>query len=151
MTTAKTLARYIVSYFQEAGDPVDNLKLQKLLYYVQGWCLAVHDEPAFADEIEAWVHGPVIPGVYVQYKSYRWNPIEAEVEKPVLDEDLRELIHDVLNVYGADSGFELEQRTHNEEPWIEARDGLARDEESHEIITKASMKKFFKRLADETE
>jgi uncharacterized phage-associated protein len=149
MTTAKALAHYIVRYFQEAGDPIDNLKLQKLLYYVQGWHLAVYNKPAFPEEIEAWVHGPVLPGVYVEYKQYRWNPIVGEIAKPELDKDLRELTDEVLEVYGTDSGYQLERRTHSEEPWITARKGLARDEESHAVITKASMKTFFKRLADE--
>lgn len=41
MASAHEVARYIIRFFQEAGDPVTNLKLQKLLYYVQGWHLAL--------------------------------------------------------------------------------------------------------------
>ena len=73
MATAIDVARYIVTFFQEAGDPVSNLKLQKLLYYVQGWSLALDNKPAFQDRLEAWVHGPVQSSVYGTFKSYRWK------------------------------------------------------------------------------
>lgn len=149
MATASELARYIVAVFQDAGDPVTNLKLQKLLYYIQGWHLTVYDKPAFNDRLEAWVHGPVQPSVYGEFKAYRWNPIVGEVQKPALDQDLVNLTNEALDVYGGDSGYELEIRTHHESPWIEARDGIPPDQESTAIITHESMKRFFTRLVDE--
>lgn len=149
MTTASDIAKYIVRTFQEAGDPIDNLKLQKLLYYVQGWSLALRKRPAFKERLEAWVHGPVQPGVYGEYKHYRWNPISQEAFPPALDGELKELIKDVLDAYGGDTGYELELRTHREPPWMEARGGIPDDQESNAIISQASMKKFFESLADE--
>ena len=127
MSTAKDLAKYVVATFQEAGDPIDNLKLQKLLYYIQGFHLTFFDKPAFPEDFEAWVHGPVLPGVYVEYKKYRWNPISDEVEKPQLGKDTAELADEVMKVYGTETGWQLEQRTHREAPWLEARKGLASD------------------------
>src|SRR5262245_24975520 len=121
MNSASIVAKYIVATFQQAGDPIDNLKLQKLLYYVQGWHLAVYDKPAFPESIEAWVHGPVIPGIYVEYKKYRWNPISDEVKAPEIDKELKGLIAEVLSVYGTETGWQLEQRTHTEAPWLTAR------------------------------
>ncbi|MBC7625187.1 MAG: SocA family protein [Aeromicrobium sp.] len=149
MATAIDVARYIVAFFQEAGDPVSNLKLQKLLYYVQGWSLALDGKPAFPDRLEAWVHGPVQPSVYGTFKSYRWNPI-VEAQSPVtLPDDLKSTVSSVLETYGADSGYELELRTHQEPPWLTARGGLAPDEESKSEITHDSMAQFFKSLADD--
>ena len=55
MANAHEVARYIIRFFQEAGDPVTNLKLQKLLYYVQGWHLALKGQPAFPERLEAWM------------------------------------------------------------------------------------------------
>ena len=105
MANAPDVARYIVRFFQEAGDPVTNLKLQKLLYYVQGWNLALRDEPAFPDRLEAWIHGPVQPGVYGSYKAYRWNPITGDVQEPPnFDTDFKDLVDEVLQAYGTDSG-----------------------------------------------
>ena len=148
MTTASAIARYIINSFQEAGDPVSNLKLQKLLYYVQGWHLALLDEPAFPERLEAWIHGPVQPGVYGEYKRYRWNPIGEPVEAPELDGDLTALVQEVLTVYGTDSAYELEVRTHREDPWREARGNLPRDCESSAVITQESMQRFFKKFAE---
>lgn len=37
----------------EKGDIISNLKLQKLLYYMQGYHLAFFNEPFFEDTIEA--------------------------------------------------------------------------------------------------
>lgn len=51
------------------------LKLQKLLYLAQGFSYAFNDKPLFDDDIEAWVHGPVVPIVYNEYKEYKYNPV----------------------------------------------------------------------------
>ena len=54
VSTAQDVASFFVSSFQKAGDPVTNLKLQKLLYYAQGWYLAFTQSPLFEERIEAW-------------------------------------------------------------------------------------------------
>jgi uncharacterized phage-associated protein len=151
MATASQVAKYIVNFYQQAGDPVTNLKLQKLLYYVQGWHLGLRGTPAFADRMEAWVHGPVQPGVYREYSACRWNPIVAEVQVSALPEELTSLIGDVLETYGADSGYELELRSHRETPWLEARGVLAPDENSSAALSNATMERFFSALAADGE
>lgn len=145
-TTASELARYIIRHFQEAGDPITNLKLQKLLYYVQGWTLALLNRPAFADDMQSWVHGPVQPSVYGNYKAYRWNAIVGEVEDAQLDPQFEGLVLEVLRIYGVDSAYELELRTHSEAPWIIARGGLAADQSSTASITKESIQAYFNQL-----
>lgn len=45
---------------REAGDTISNLKIQKMLYYAQGYSLALFNKPLFDDRIEAWKHGPVV-------------------------------------------------------------------------------------------
>lgn len=149
MATAKDVARYIIGFFQEAGDPITNLKLQKLLYYVQGWHLGLYGEPAFEDNIQAWVHGPVQPGVYHEYKRFRWNPITDEVDIPDLAKKLRRHIDRVLDVYGGDSAYDLERRTHREDPWRDARKGIPSDQDCNNVIKKKAMRDYFKRLSDE--
>jgi uncharacterized phage-associated protein len=49
---------------------MSNLKLQKLMYYAQGFSLVLFNKPLFPERIEAWIHGPVIPAVYHKYKGY---------------------------------------------------------------------------------
>ena len=43
---------------------VSPLRLQKLLYYCQGWSLALLGRPLFRQPIEAWMNGPVVKDVY---------------------------------------------------------------------------------------
>ena len=57
-------------------DSIDNLKLNKLCYYAQGWALVKLRHALFSDTVEAWDYGPVIKPVYHAYKSYGRNPIE---------------------------------------------------------------------------
>ena len=69
------IADYFVRLANETGDYISNLKLQKLVYYAQAWYLAISDEALFEEDFEAWVHGPVIPELYQEYKSFGWRPI----------------------------------------------------------------------------
>lgn len=39
------------------GERLTNLKLQKLLYYQQGFHLAFFGTPLFAEDVEAWMYG----------------------------------------------------------------------------------------------
>ncbi|HSX79064.1 MAG TPA: type II toxin-antitoxin system antitoxin SocA domain-containing protein, partial [Candidatus Saccharimonadia bacterium] len=56
------VAQYFLAKADEdAGDLMSNLKLQKLVYYAQGFALALLDKPLFPQCIEAWIHGPVVP------------------------------------------------------------------------------------------
>jgi uncharacterized phage-associated protein len=45
------------------------MKLQKLLYYCQGWHLAWDGEPLFGEEFEAWLSGPVCRELYELHKG----------------------------------------------------------------------------------
>lgn len=147
MVSCSDIAKYVINFFYEREDLITNLKLQKLLYYIQGWHLGLYNNAAFAEPLEAWVHGPVQPDVYREYKNYRWNPINKEVVKPVLSNDLKNHIDEVLAEYGIESAYLLERMTHSETPWQLARNGLPPDIESHNVITQSSMKVFFQKLA----
>ncbi|MDR1339770.1 MAG: DUF4065 domain-containing protein [Prevotellaceae bacterium] len=125
----------------EVGDIISNLKLQKLLYYAQGFHLAIHDAPLFEEDVEAWMYGPVVPGVYREYKSFGSGAIEKdenfEVPESVTEGELS-LIQEVYEVYGQFSALKLMELTHEEDPWrnIPAKAGS--------VISKESMGKFFK-------
>jgi uncharacterized phage-associated protein len=48
----------------DSEELISNMKLQKLLYYQQGFHLAYFGTPLFDEEIETWMYGPVVPAVY---------------------------------------------------------------------------------------
>lgn len=121
------------------------LKLQKLLYYAQAWYLVFKNEPLFGDKIEAWVHGPVIPSIYREYKQYGYSEITAHnfVSINSLNKDEQSIILLVWNTYGNLRAKFLEQLTHSEYPWIHARQGIAKNQSSSRVISLADMKQYY--------
>lgn len=122
------VADWFIKKAQEEGGEISPKKLQKLLYYAYSWSLVFFNdssddlsEKLFENNIEAWVHGPVIPEVYHEYKTYGYNPIVKDVKKPHFSEDTEDVLKQVWDIYGGYNGNQLESITHQEEPWIEAR------------------------------
>jgi uncharacterized phage-associated protein len=145
--SSETIADYFIYVANDTGSFISNLKLQKLVYYAQAWHLGIYDAPLFDEDFEAWVHGPVIPALFYQYKEFSWKPILKEVQKPDFSPELNEFLEEITEEYFICDGFELELMTTRENPWVYARKGLARDEPSHAIITKDSMRHYYKERA----
>ena len=123
-------------------------KLQKLSYYAEAWSNALFERNLISDDsFEAWVHGPVSPKLYNEYKVYKWQEIpEKEDNSSVFkDEDL-DLLESVWVTYGHNSANDLEALTHTESPWINARIGLNEDESSNNIISTEDMKDYYSRI-----
>lgn len=81
----------IAKYFINELHP-EPLKLQKLLYFAQGFSYAFYDKELFNDDFEAWVHGPVIPSIYHEYKSYEYNPIDLNYNLKEFNKDVIDLL-----------------------------------------------------------
>jgi|SRR5580698_6409028 uncharacterized phage-associated protein len=143
---AQEVAETIIAESRKRNlSELTNLKLQKLLYYCQVWELAFRDEPLFGEEIEAWIHGPVVPRVFGMFKEYRWSVIERNVT-PLTEARVLSHINEVLDSYGEYSATALERLTHSEEPWIYARKGLTSDAPSRNVIPKEHMKRYYRGL-----
>ncbi len=132
---------------RDAGSTITPLKLQKILYYAQGFYLAKYDQELFSEDFQAWAHGPANEEIYNKYKSYGFNAIEEPsfAEIPIFDGDLNDFLSDIWATFGIYDGKYLEKLTHNETPWIEARKGYQPGEACSVIISKDSMKAFFKK------
>ncbi|WIF95001.1 Panacea domain-containing protein [Caminicella sporogenes] len=135
-------------------ESMTHKKLQKLCYYAQAWHLAINDEPLVKDaRFEAWVHGPVSPELYQEYKEFGAFKIPKRKNLPQnITEDSYEyaFLRSVYQKYGHLSGDELETLTHTEEPWLKAR---ARDrvrywEPSNEKILEEDMMNFYRKEMD---
>ena len=68
------LSKYVVTKCVNDMHPINNVKLQKILYYIQKDFLK-RGERAFWEDIEAWQFGPVIPSVYYRFCSHGSMPI----------------------------------------------------------------------------
>ena len=152
-TTEKTKSLVSADYFikkfeldQEPEKGLTNKKLQKLVYYSQAWSLVLNGKKLFNEPVEAWVHGPAVRSVYVQYKNFGFSPIAVQVP----DADVKNitgktkaLLSDVWTVYGKLDAQYLEMLTHSEKPWREAREGLQSYENSEKEIAPKAMKSYF--------
>ena len=141
------VAKFFLAFANETGESITNLKLQKLVYYAQAWYLANYGKPLFADDFQAWIHGPVIPDLYQTYKTFGSGPIVTafqlkDIEKD-LDSDTAEYLNEVAKVYMPFGGYQLEMMTHKETPWLEARGNLEPDQRCENLISKTSMQKFY--------
>lgn len=148
MARAQDVAEYFIALAKHSGDTsVTNLKIQKLVYYAQAWYLANFDKPLFEEDFQAWVHGPVIPELYQQYKEFSYKPIDINVTldqvEPRFKPEELEFLKEVAKVYMPSGGYELELMTHNEDPWKIARGSLAPEEHSDKVISKDSMFSYY--------
>jgi len=148
--TANTVADYFLALANEVEEPLTNMKLNKLVYYAQAWHLAIFSTPLFTDEIEAWVHGPVVRSVYDLYRRFKWTPINIETQpsekiRQQFGSDQQDILDDIVEIYFPDTAYALEQLTRSEDPWIFARVGLAPYEASTNVITWESMKTYYAR------
>ncbi len=130
---------------RDSGSTITPLKLQKILYYAQGYYLAKFDKPLFNEDFQAWAHGPANPAIYDKYKDYRFESIdEPEEELYDFDEDTSLFLAHIWDAFGIYDGKYLEELTHSEFPWIKARKGYEPGQKCEVVIKKEDMKEFFK-------
>ena len=146
-SSALRVADYLVAFSLRHGDPISNLKLQKLLYYAEGWYLAFYSKSLFSADIQAWPRGPVVYPVWKHFNGYRWKPISRPTTMPEVPQKVGAHIKELMAAYGDFSAYTLERMTHQEKPWIEARQGLQDGERSNRVISRNTMRTFFSELA----
>ena len=148
MANATSVARALIRLGAGEDEPdlLTHLRLQKLLYYVQGWSLALRGAAMFEGRIEAWPHGPVVRSVYGVFAKYGSDPIpptEGDEEDSDLTEDDVDLIGSVWESLKGYSASGLRWKTHHEAPWVDARHGLGDAEPSNNEITQEAIRTYF--------
>lgn len=158
-TTAKisvvTLAEYILYKLGE----MSHLKLQKLIYMIEGYHLAYFNGESLIDEeFQAWTHGPVCRKVFdilkdksilygdVRYVQNEGEPLPSDILTQTLSSEQMELVDEVLSLYKDESGMTLESMTHKQYPWINARKGLPYHAKCENVISKEEMRQYFSTL-----
>jgi len=136
----------IASYILARCGPMTAMKLQKLVYYSQAWALVWLEKPLFADEIEAWANGPVVPSLYKAHKGMfevAVGSLQGNPEAVAQAQQEAGAIEKVLSYYGDKPSQWLSDLTHAEQPWSDARKGLAPGERGNCVITKAAMSEYY--------
>jgi len=124
--SAENISKYLIykAAQEDGGELLSNMKLQKLLYYCQGFYYAMYKEKLFEDKILAWQYGPVVSEVYHRYKNFGSNGIKLDTERPPeinLSDNQTEMIDDVYDFFKQFSAVKLMEMTHNEDPWKDTR------------------------------
>lgn len=111
------LSEYVVQRAEFTGNPITNLKLQKILYYLQGYSLREFDRPAFDSDIQKWMYGPVAVFSYFAYSSYEEYPLEiGRFEVAELSREESKLYNKVVDACFEIPARQLVQMTLNEFP-----------------------------------
>ena len=147
MVRVHDVARWFLSQ-----SSMTHKKVQKLCYYAQAWHCALYNQPLFAEAIQAWVHGPVIPALYPTYADYGWQNIPQQpFDETLLEEDAISILNAVYTTYGHFSGDQLESLTHSEDPWIIARGDLRPWESCTKAISFEDMRSYYSRKYQESQ
>lgn len=135
----------VVNYLIDKCEDITPLALQKLLYYVQGFCYAFINQFIFEENCEAWVHGPVYKDIYFKYRDYRFDYISAsetvdDLNLTVLEKTIIDSVIKHLSCY---SGKVLEAFTHAETPWLDTRGDLPSSVSTDRKIEKKLIADYF--------
>ncbi|MFQ6793242.1 MAG: Panacea domain-containing protein [Thomasclavelia sp.] len=155
--SAIDVARYLINKCNDLDISISNLKLQKLLYFSQGFSLALTDQPLFEEEIEPWDFGPVVPVVYREYKMFGANDIpkietyfnkdfdsddflrEISFDKNIFSNVQKAIMDTIVEQFGRYSANSLVTITHRQSPWINSY-------KKRKIISKESIGDYFREL-----
>jgi uncharacterized phage-associated protein len=127
----------VANWFIENLPGTDPLKLQKLIYYVHGWHLAIKNGPLIDDFVQAWKYGSVIPAVYHEFKGYGNDAIPRKALGTILERDAdgdmafvvprippedkqtQEFLKKIAEIFGQYTGLRLSAFTHQPgTPWF---------------------------------
>jgi uncharacterized phage-associated protein len=61
--------------FRERRTDMTRVKMQKMLFFLNGWHLAITGSPCIDRAFDVWKYGPVVPSVYYGLKQFRGGPI----------------------------------------------------------------------------
>lgn len=117
--TALQVSEYVIRRTIDKENTITNLKLQKTLYYLQGYSLRVFDVPLFEDDILHWQYGPVVPTVYFKYSINGSSILQRDdgIFIPQFSKRERNLFEKVVDKCLEIRTRDLVDMTHSEAPW----------------------------------
>ena len=137
---ANDIARYVIFYCHKHRYPISNLKLQKILYFIQAYFLVEANKPCFSDVIEAWDYCPIVPSVFEEYRIYGSLNIPCTdngSEFRYIKSDDYDSLNRILAEVSKNTESQLKYITNNQSPWIDARKSVTKR------ITNKAIKDYF--------
>lgn len=127
------VAQYVYKYYlKETDEKIDEMKLQKLLYFVQRESYALLGKPMFNEDFEGWIHGPVSKEVRSCYDKD--HGMVCNIHS--LSEDDAYIARNVVEEYGHYDSWYLRNLSHEEISWKNSRIGLGPEQPGNRIIDK---------------
>ena len=137
---------YVIDYFKKQGESITNLKLQKLMYFLEGLYMALgNEEYLYHQQFLAWDFGPVCRELYDYYKVNGNEEIElteSEIKKAKNMPEMNSvLVYGLYKIFGKWSTYELVELTHEKNsPWSKVYD----ENNKNNPIDKLETKKWLK-------
>lgn len=125
---SKKVGAYILARCKDKGIPMNQTKLQKLMYIVYGAYLVLENDRLCEEHPKAWPYGPVFPRVQ-KYFAKEGNfadvgpsLVNAEEYKSMKENDkLNEIIDNAIETFGSFTAKQLSDWSHKENsPWAKA-------------------------------
>jgi uncharacterized phage-associated protein len=107
----------------ERHQPIDKLKLQKIIFYAAGEYAALTGSAMFPEPIEAWDWGPVVYDLWQECRKCEDDLAIVELlngDSSNLNELAIGCVESALGKYGERSGANLIDLTHKERAWKDA-------------------------------
>lgn len=139
MYDARKISNLLMSEFDAQQWDLSNLKLNKILFFIQGWAFVRLDRKVIKNHFVAWQHGPVVKSIWQEFQQFGSSPITEQakylnyssgnlevVSFVDVDQETRTLIQAVAPFYLKKSASELRALTHlPSTPWDMVRRQLA--------------------------
>ncbi len=137
MENVKNVAQYIFdAYKKRSGNVIDEMKLHKLLYFVQRESFAILGKPMFEEPFQGWKYGPVCPVVRASYSSDGIKGMTSGVSN-----QNAYIIRNIVEQYGSIESWKLSDITHRELSWQNSRIGLEPDENGCDELSLTDIRK----------
>ena len=118
------VAQYIFNEYKRVTEEIiDEMKLQKLLYFSQRETFAILNQPLFNEVFEGWKYGPVSREIRTVFTE---DGINAQTED--IKSESKYIINNIIHEYGALASWKLSALTHKETSWLNSRKGLKKEE-----------------------
>lgn len=145
--TALDIAKWFINATdRDSGDAITHLKVQKLIYYAQGWAIAHLGKPLFEESLQAWAHGPVAPSVWNYFREARYEALPEQRVTKRIASDVSLLLASVNDKYGTYPAKRLERMTHAERPWKNARKDLPPEARGNGVISHDDIVSYFQSI-----
>ncbi len=137
----EALANTILDTSEELSRSIGPMKIQKLMYLMHGYYLAITGVPLVDEFFEAWQYGPVVPTIYHDFKQFGGSDIKKgfratkfnfhpnigsssfdEPRIPPGDATFEKVSKFVFDTYGDKTAIYLSDLTHKVgSPWHQVR------------------------------